>query len=294
MILTLWWTTKPAAIRLLNREPRRVDLEDTRDPPATARWVALRGLELSLDRRLLLRAAAPTLPPLPFLLDEQSAPARWWIETRAQADLYEGLPATGALGGAVGALGVQSRGDLIRRFARLEGDAESFLPPPERALLIQYPDSGFGLAPEAPRPAEQSDADRFRRELGERIALVRQRVRAGRVEGVLDPIPKVVGTRITKELDVAPAPYLLQVGIKPSELETRLFTGAAVLLVFLVAGLWGAASAERDPDGAAGDAPASDGEAPSAQPAPERPAPAAARSGAPDASAAGDGPTAEG
>jgi hypothetical protein len=253
-ILAMWWTTKPALIRLVNRNPQQMSLEEAREPGATTRWVSVRGLEVGLDRRLLLSDQGATLPPMALLLDSESAPGRWWLETRALADLHVGIGAVRALGGALGALSAGSESQLIRRFAKLEGGSEEFLPPPERALLLQYPTSDFSLAPEPPRAKEGDEANRFRQILAKRIQLVRKRVHVSVVEGVLDPIPEVVKTRLEKELGVTPAPYLLQVDQKPSELETRVFAVAAVLLVLLGGGLYGATRAKREDDAASSEA----------------------------------------
>lgn len=241
VVAALWWTTKPALIRLFNRKPQRVTHSQALNPSRTVRWVRVEGLQLELDRRLLLSKEPPNLPPLQLLLNGRSPTARWWIETRAQADLHVGLAPTAALGGTLGALGAGSQRTLIKRLARLEGDPTPFLPPPQQALLIQRGGSTLGLAPDPPPPpSDESDAERYRRRLDERIALLRGRVSAATVEGVLDPIPQAITRRLKDELGVEPAPYLVQEGVKPSELETRLFGGAAALLVFLAAGLYGA------------------------------------------------------
>ena len=265
VVATLWWTTKPALIRLFNRKPQQVAHAQALKPSRTVRWVRAEGLLLGLDRRLLLSKDPPNLPPLQLLLDARGPTARWWIETRAEADLHAGLAPSAAFGGSLGALGVSAQRKLIKRLARLEGDPVPFLPPPEQALLIQRSGSTLGLAPDPPPPpSDESDAERYRRRLDERIALLRSRVSATEVEGVLDPIPQAIARRLKDELGVEPSPYLLQEGVKPSELETRLFAGAAALLVFLAAGLYGATraplvqEAEEEPEPAgAGDAAAS-------------------------------------
>jgi len=244
VVATLWWTTKPALIRLFNRKPQGLTHAQALKPSRTVRWVRAEGLVLELDRRLLLSKDPPNLPPLQLLLDARGPTARWWIETRAEADLYVGLAPTAALGGTLGALGVSSQRKLIKRLARLEGDPEPFLPPPQQALLIQRSGSSLGLAMDPPPPpSDESDAERYRRRLDERIALLRGRVSPATVEGVLDPIPQAISRRLKDELGVEPAPYLLQEGVKPSELETRFFFAAAALLVFLAAGLYGATRA---------------------------------------------------
>lgn len=226
-------------IRLINRDPRPVALSAARQPSATLRWVQVEGVQLSLDRSLLLRPEAPTLPPVPLLLDANDPSARYWAETRAWVDLAEGSSSLAALGGVMNSLGEPADRLLARRYAELQQSPEVALPAPGRGVLILHRDPGALSPPEAPR--SHDDLRAFREVQSERNARVRGAVRAGATRGVLDPTPKTYLTRLEGELGVRPASYLVQAEVRPSELETRVFGAAALLLVFLSAGLWGAA-----------------------------------------------------
>ncbi|MBL4844306.1 MAG: hypothetical protein JKY65_02160 [Planctomycetes bacterium] len=237
--LALWWTTEPALIRFVNRSPRPVALSKARQPNATLRWVQVEGLELSLDRVLLLRPESPTLPPMTLLLETGDPAARYWAETRAWVDLAEGSPGLTALGGGINALAPAAQKLLGRRYADLEQSPEQGLPAPGRAILIQRQGPAALTAPPAKRAGDDLAAA-FRAELRERNERVRGAVRAVRLKGVLDPTPETYQARVESELGFRPSSHLIQADVRPSVLETRVFAGAALVLVFLVAGLWGA------------------------------------------------------
>lgn len=267
--LALWWTTEPALIRLVNRTPRSVALSSARQPGATLRWVKVEGVELRLDRALLLRAEAPTLPPALLLLEPNDPSARFWAETRAWVDLAEGSPSLAAIGGFMNAIGEPADRLLGRRYAELQQNPEVALPAPGRATLILPPTPGQLTAPDAPRA--DNDLAAFRAIQSERNARVRAAVHAGSTRGVLDPTPETFLTRLEGELGVRPAGYLVQAEVRPSELETRVFGAAALLLVFLSAGLWGAARTGLSPSEkrAAEAGPPPTAPEPGAAPAPE-------------------------
>lgn len=253
-------------IRLVNRDPRPVALTAARQPGPTLRWVQVEGLELSLDRALLLRPEAPTLPPAVLLLDHDDPSARFWAETRAWVDLAEGSPSLAALGGCINALSEPAERLLARRYAELQQNPEAALPAPGRAILILHQTPGELSPPSAPR--SDNDLAAFREIQAERNARVRAAVRTRSTRGVLDPTPKTFLTRLEGELGVRPAGHLVQADVRPSELETRVFGAAALLLVFLSAGLWGAARTGLRPQESAGAAPPA--------PAPEAPPPSEA------------------
>ena len=52
--------------------------------------------------------------------------------------------------------------------------------------------------------------------------------------------PQVLADRLREELSVTPAPFLLRVDRRPNELESIAFGGAALVFLFLAAGLYGA------------------------------------------------------
>ncbi len=239
-------------------------LASARQPSATLRWVKVEGIELSLDRALLLRPEAPTLPPALLLLEPNDPSARFWAETRAWVDLAEGSPTLAAMGGLLNTLGEPADRLLARRYAELQQSPELALPAPGRAILILEQTPGKLSPPNAPR--SENDLAAFREVQRERNARVRTAVHSGSTLGVLDPTPETFLTRLEGELGVRPASYLVQAGVRPSELETRVFGSAALLLVFLSAGLWGAART--------GSRPKQEGAAPAAAP-PSPPAAAA-------------------
>jgi hypothetical protein len=244
--LALWWTTEPALIRLVNRDPRPVALAAARQPSATLRWVQVEGVELSLDRSLLLRPEPPTLPPARLLLEPSDPSARFWSETRAWVDLAEGSSSLAAMGGFMNSLGEPADRRLGRRYAELQQSPEVALPAPGRAILVLDQSPGKLRPPSAPR--SENDLTAFREVQTERNARVRRAVRAGSLRGVLDPTPETFLTRLEGELGVRPASHLVQAEVRPSELEMRVFGGAALLLVFLSAGLWGAARTAPRPE----------------------------------------------
>lgn len=248
-VLTVWWTAEPAILRFSNQRPVPVTVAAASRPQAFTRWVQVEGLSVSFDRRLLLRNDQQGSPPLRFLLDPSDPAAVWWEETRRLCDAARGEGGSGTVGGILGLVPVQAQNLLIQRFARLGREPESFLPVPERGLLVLTPDTpSLSAAPAPPATAHAGDgfdASFFVRHQ-QQIDLVRQRVHPGdRFVGVLHETPPVVVRRIGEDLQLVPAPSLLIAGRKPRELERVVFGVAVLCLVLLTAGLFGARRAER-------------------------------------------------
>lgn len=257
-IVALWWTATPTLHRLANYRAKplfvaEVSKIDARD---LTRWVELSGVELRLDRRLLLQRLTPTLPPAPLLLDAQDVTARWWVDTRRMAEAMltrapVDVPAAAALGGLSGAApalagatrSATARKLLQERLTLLEGGrVPDALPTPERVVLIQEPARDDAIAPaEAPFDPDKPFEIELKLRLEERAALVLARVRPDRrVEGLLVPTPVTRTERLKSELDTVVAPLLLQEGKEPRDLESWVFLAAALTLVFLIAGFYGA------------------------------------------------------
>lgn len=243
--LTLWWTTKPALIRMANRQPRELKVVQVKEPPGMTRWVTLRGIEVEIDRPLLQREEEATLPPMRFLLGSDDPAATWWAETRALCDQARGEPTEESV--------VQARLKLIERRSLLKGEQRrKVLPAPERCVLLQDLTQSVTYLP--PRRAHGSRSSHgggaiedFEKNLTKWIDLVRARVRLDQtLEGVLDETPTTVVEQLKQELDVVPAPFVLQVDRTPREIERVVFSVSALVLLFLAAGLYGASQGKGD------------------------------------------------
>jgi hypothetical protein len=237
--LALWWTFEPAMIRLANRKPHPVEIHSVADRPL-ARWVTLRGLRLRVDRRLLQQAEAPGLPPVEFLIEPDAPAAVWWERTRALTEPASGLSAIGASGGLGGAFPLLARKRLVRRFAKLRGSPERFLPTPEKAILLLDQAAAPLSSPPAP-VAPGTAVSSFFTETELQIERVRERVEPGvTLQGVVGGTPPVLVKRVESELDLPVPEFLLQIDRKPRELESVVFGVAAIVLLFLIVGLYGA------------------------------------------------------
>ncbi|MCO5170538.1 MAG: hypothetical protein M9894_29740 [Planctomycetes bacterium] len=262
-LVAIWWTAKPTVARLANRHPREdlrvVDLAQLSATDPT-RWVALRGVEVRLDRALLLRESTGAAPAW-LLLDPSDPSATWWARTRALADMMVSArgpqqAATAALGGVTGVSPKHARQRLQERLARLEGGSADALPTPGRVVLVQRP----GEAPAARPPRAEGAPNpldfeaRLAARLDERAALIRERVRPGRVrdeggvarveplevQGLLVPTPSTLAARVKQDTDTVIGPWVLQADREPRDLESWVFAVAAVTLLFLIAGFVGA------------------------------------------------------
>lgn len=273
-LIAIWWTAKPTVARLANRQPRDLRVVDVAQLSATdqTRWVSLRGVEVRLDRALLLRE--PTgAAPVWLLLDPSDPAATWWARTRALADVMVSArapqpTAPAALGGAGGFLPKHARQRLQERLARLEGGSAEALPTPGRVVLVQREDARLG------RPAARGDGPppnpldfeaRLAARLDERAALIRERVRSGLVDGessgarveprvvqgLLVATPVTLAARVKQDVDTVIAPWILQADREPRDLESWVFAAAAVTLLFLTAGFAGASRAGAGPAPAA-------------------------------------------
>lgn len=246
-----WWTAEGALIRVANREPRAVSVRAATAAEPLARWVRVRGLLLRADRRLLGREGAPTLPPLPLLIDPADPAARWWWRTHAMCEARAGLPGAAALGGLSGLWALRGHTEAVRRLAELNGAPDRFLPAPEQALLVLDPRRGIEQPePAAPIAASAPGAPAFSGFLArfeEQAALARTRVTPGvELQGVLDRVPASRLPRIREETGIVPSDRLLLVGRRPAEVERIVFMIAVLLLVLLTAGLFGARRGDPD------------------------------------------------
>lgn len=257
-IVALWWTATPTIHRLANYRWQELTAAQVSkiDAGNLTRWVKLSGVEVRLDRRLLLQRLAPTLPPAPLLLDPQDETARWWVDTHRIAEVMVtrapvAIPAAAPLGGLLGAApalagatrSAIARKQLEERLTLLEGGrVPQALPTPERVVLIQEPTRDDAIAAaEAPFDPDKPFEVELGRRLEERAALVLARVQPQRaVEGLLVPTPVTRTERLKSELDTVVAPLLLQEGKEPRDLESWVFLAAALTLVFLSAGFYGA------------------------------------------------------
>ncbi len=240
-----WWTAEGALIRVANREPRVVSVRAAAAAEPLTRWVRVRGLLLRADRRLLGREGAPSLPPLPLLIDPSDPAAGWWRRTHALCEAREGLPGAAALGGMSGLWAAHGQTEAVRRLAELNGAPDRFLPAPEQAMLVIDPRRGI----EPPEPAAPVTASApgapafsgFLARLEEHAALARSRVTPYvELQGVLDRVPTSRLPRIRDETGIVPSDRLLLVGRRPAEVERIVFMVAVLLLVLLTAGLFGA------------------------------------------------------
>lgn len=257
-LVALWWTAKPTVVRIANRRPKDVRVTDVAAMPATdlTRWVRLRGVEVLLDRRILLDPDPPPMAPVSLLIDPSDPAASWWATTHALAWTMVPDPpaAASALGGVVGAARSSGAPRLARsrlegRLARLEGGsvAEAF-PAPGRSLLVQRVGEAPRPAPPEPPPPLVGFPPNFeevaRARLEARATLVRERVTPDvEVSGLLVGTPVTLAGRVKDELRTVVAPQLLQAGREPRDLESWVFAVASITLLFLAAGFHGATRA---------------------------------------------------
>ena len=233
----LWWTGEAFAIRLQNRNPVDVELSAVGAAAGRlVRWVKLRGVEVTLDRTMLLAKESPSLAPVVLLLDAADPAAERWLELRRLVGEVE----------AGGARSEQAKQELRHRVVELlnSRDDGSWLPVPERAILVQDERMRAGLstlAP-APRPVAGGIWQEWERDMEQLAGLVRERIRPDVVhEGLLLDTPPSVAARVKDELGVRVSPYLIQPGRQPRDLESVVFGAAAIVLILLAGGLWGAA-----------------------------------------------------
>ena len=126
----LWWTGEAFAIRLQNRNPVDVELSGVGAAAGRlVRWVKLRGVEVTLDRTMLLAKESPSLAPVVLLLDAADPAAERWLELRKLVGEVE----------AGGARSEQAKQELRHRVVELlnSRDDGSWLPVPERSILVQ-------------------------------------------------------------------------------------------------------------------------------------------------------------
>jgi hypothetical protein len=218
-------------LRLENRKPQQTSVRE-----AQAGWIQVRGVQVDLDRRLLLQEEAPALPPARLLLEPEGEAGRWWSETH-------GLAARVREGGAAAD---EARGQLVRRFARLQGSPADHLPAPGRAIVMVGQDLAY-LSAGPQDGANGGDLADFHAQTEEQIDLVLRRVQPDvGVQGILDETPPVLVRRLGEELPLAVPERLLAVDRRPRELESVVFGVSAILLLFLIAGLLGARGAHGD------------------------------------------------
>jgi len=244
----VWWTLKPALVRLSNRRPHTIAVRDV-TPAATGgmtRWVSLTGVEVTVDGTLLRQPQA-VLPPVPILLDPDSPAGRWWLETLAFAELIrEGTADEAERNAATNA--------ITQRMAKLEAGEAPGLPLPDRALVIQDKRlvEGGWISTQPPLeddPSDQQEAMAFIADRQAYVELLHERVKPDvLVEGVLEWTPNVVQRRFDEELGFPVAPYLLQANREPRDWESVVCASSLILLIFLCAGLIGAARVRRVED----------------------------------------------
>ncbi|MCA8921937.1 MAG: hypothetical protein KDD82_09025 [Planctomycetes bacterium] len=244
----VWWTLKPALVRLSNRRPHTIAIEDVTHE-ATARmirWVTLTGVEVTVDGALLRRQGA-VLPPVPILLDAESHAGRWWLDTLRYAErVRAGDRADDGTAAVHSGVDLQTALlEITERMAKLDSGEALGLPLPERAVLVQDERlvSWNALPPgRNSEPARQQEANAFIADRQAYVELVHERVRADVVhEGVLEWTPTVVQRRLDDEIGFPVASYLLQAKREPRDWESVVCATALILLIFLGAGLIGAA-----------------------------------------------------
>lgn len=232
----LWWTGEPATIALVNRRPQECDIDRLNEQAGDyVRWVRLRGVvELTLDRSMFPQHRTPRLPPVVLLLDPDDPAAQRWVDAHRLA----------AAALEPGEQGVAALHSLSRLMARHQ-EPSAWLPAPERAILVQDERMrALGNLPPLSAPQAGGDiGDEWARDRDRFAELARERVRVDvTTEGLLLDTPGVVAARLKDELDgLRVAPYLIQPGRQPRQVESAVFAVAAITLVFLASGLWGAA-----------------------------------------------------
>ena len=181
----VWWTLKPALVRLSNRRPHTIAIEDVTHE-ATARmirWVTLTGVEVTVDGALLRRQGA-VLPPVPILLDAESHAGRWWLDTLRYAErVRAGDRADDGTAAVHSGVDLQTALlEITERMAKLDSGEALGLPLPERAVLVQDERlvSWNALPPgRNSEPARQQEANAFIADRQAYVELVHERVRAG-------------------------------------------------------------------------------------------------------------------
>ncbi|MEZ6189163.1 MAG: hypothetical protein R3F62_29705 [Planctomycetota bacterium] len=249
----VWWTLKPALVRLSNRRPHAIAIQDVTQEATRrmTRWVSLTGVEVTVDGALLRKPQA-VLPPVPILLDPESRAGRWWLETLRYAQRIHAERAGVAPVGTDLDLSTALQ-EITVRMAKLDAGEAGGLPLPDRAVLVQDErlQSWSSAAPTAPskEPSVQHPAaNAFIADREAYVELVLERVRPDvDLEGVLEWTPSVVQRRLSGELSFPVAAYLLQANREPHDWESVVCATSLILLIFLGAGLIGAARV-RHPD----------------------------------------------
>ncbi len=249
-ILALWWTETPFVQRLENRTPVFLGPLEVGAGAEGRRWVDTTGVELDLDRGLLLldERRGPSVPPnYRLLLHPEDSATQWWIDSLALANT--------AVEGKEPEKSTALRA-LRKRIADLEGQdgRDDALPSPRRALLVEYPADEPRVAPPvAPITEPQLTVlTPFEEREQRTIARIRAHVRpAARIDGVLVETPATLQERYKEDVGVVVAPFLLRQGARPRDLESYVFGAAAICVLFLAAGFRGASrSAPAEPEAA--------------------------------------------
>lgn len=242
-LVALWWTAKPTLHRVANRTPatRHVaDVATTSSATDLTRWVSLTGVEVVYDRELLGQRSASAQSPVRLLLDPQDPAAQRWAELRALADAMQGE----------GDAAAQARKQFEARYSLLEGgDLEKLdpRPEPERVLVVQN-----GVVPTRAPLLASPPTDPLKwlawmqARVDARAALVRERVHPSvTVQGLLVPMPETLAGRIKAQLEIDVGRWVVQQGREPRDLESWIFAAAAITLLFLATGFYGAVRAQR-------------------------------------------------
>ena len=243
-LIAMWWTAKPTLHRLMNQSPAKTQVRAVAEKHSAidlTRWVRLEGVEVVYDHELLGKDQADGHPPMRLLLDPDDPAARWWIEMR---DLADAMASTADVGSAA-----QARRLFTDRYTLLAGDKDgdkvsAKLPEPGRALVVLNGPPPPRMLP--PKPTDLSAFLDWLPKLTEaRAALVRDRVRAVSVEGLLAPMPETLADRAKHQFQVTVGHWVLQPGKTPRALESYIFGVAAITLLFLATGFYGAVRAQR-------------------------------------------------
>lgn len=243
-ISALWWTETPFMQRLENRTPAVMNLLVAGAGADGRRWVDTTGVEVVLDRGLLLldERKGPSVPPnYRLLLHPEDSATQWWVDALA-------LASTAAEGKEPER--TQARLALRGKVAILEGQdgRDDALPSPKRALLVEYPEDE--PRPAAPTPVAVGPG--MTTPFEEREQRIIDRIRASvrtsvRVEGVLVETPPTLRERYKDDVGVVVAPFLVRQGARPRDLESYVFGGAAICFLFLAAGFRGASRSDAAP-----------------------------------------------
>jgi hypothetical protein len=244
-ISALWWTEKPFIQRLENRTPVPVTPLVAGAGAEGRRWIDTAGVEVGLDRGLLLldERKGPSVPPnYRLLLHPEDSATQWWVDALALAN----TAAEGQDPDKSTALRA-----LRKRIADLEGQdgRDDALPSPKRALLVEYPADEPRPAP----PAQPVTGPGMKTPFEEREQRIIDRIRANvrpsaRIEGVLVETPPTLRERYKDDVGVVVAPFLVRQGAQPRDLESYVFGGAAICFLFLAAGFRGASRSSPPAD----------------------------------------------